>query len=183
MYADRVKMRGPSGWDGFRFTEKTRRLDGGIADIRKGITMKKFVKRVSVALASVTIAGVAVIGAGGAASAATSESIGHATSAQAGLQTLGGAAHHRGYLADRDDGHGGSRNGYSDDDHRGHDDRNLYADQGHRDDRRARHHQGQVRWDGRDLYRWDDGRWIDVTVYRHGALDRWYVDQVLAFER
>lgn len=38
----------------------------------------------------------------------------------------------------------------------------------------------EYRWDGHRLCRLEDGRWIDVTPYRHGVVDRWYVDQVIA---
>lgn len=40
--------------------------------------------------------------------------------------------------------------------------------------------QKEYRWDGHHLYRLVDGQWVDVTPYRHGVVDRWYVDQVIA---
>ncbi|MEV7992507.1 hypothetical protein AB0O67_11415 [Streptomyces sp. NPDC086077] len=127
--------------------------------------MKKLIKRLPIAAASVAVAAGAILGAGGTASAATPDT-----------------GHDRGAYQERDDGRDGHRARYSDDDHRDHY-RAWRYDHDHRDDARDRHHHVQYRWDGHRLHQLVDGRWIDVTPSRHGEVDRWYVDQVLAFAR
>ena len=108
--------------------------------------MKRFVRRISFVAASAVIAGGAVLGAGGVASAATSEPVGHAT------------CHHN----------------YG---------RGWHPIDGRGDPSRVRHREEGHRWDGHRLYRWDDGRWIDVTPYHNGRIDHWYLDQLLLAER
>ncbi|MEU8588987.1 hypothetical protein AB0C59_18590 [Streptomyces sp. NPDC048664] len=101
--------------------------------------MNRFVRRVPAALVSAAVVGGVVLGAGGAASAATSGPVAHdRTPAVA------------------------------------HEDRGV---------RGATHLEGRLRWDGHRLYVWNDGSWKDVTPVRHGGVDRWLVDQLLAAQR
>ncbi|MGW1544653.1 hypothetical protein ACWCPM_31285 [Streptomyces sp. NPDC002309] len=128
--------------------------------------MKNLIKRLPVAAASLALVGGAVLGAGGTASAAPMESAGH----------------DRGAYQERDDGHGVQGARYSDD--HGRDAQGTWRhDDDRRDDAWDRYHNVQYRWDGHRLHQLVDGRWFDVTPSRHGQVDRWYVDQVLAFER
>ncbi|MFE9629064.1 hypothetical protein [Streptomyces sp. NPDC006527] len=150
--------------------------------------MKTVIRRVSIAVASVAIAGGAILGAGGTASAATSQFAGHAPSSSIDDEPRGGhgddrhESYDRGSREERDDGRDGRRDRYSNDDHRDHH-RTWRYDSDHRGHEGGRHHTAQYRWDGHRLYRLLNGRWIDVTPYRHGAVDHWYVDQLLAFDR
>ncbi|MFJ4466516.1 hypothetical protein ACIP2X_03250 [Streptomyces sp. NPDC089424] len=129
------------------------------------MTMKNLVKRLPVVAASVALAGAAVLGAGGAASAATPERTGQ----------------DRGSYQERDDGHDALAVRHFDD-RRGHPGTWRHVDD-RRDGGWVWHHDVRYRWDGHRLHELVDGRWIDVTPTRHGEVDRWYVDQVLAFER
>ncbi|WP_371798164.1 hypothetical protein OG963_01015 [Streptomyces sp. NBC_01707] len=135
--------------------------------------MNRFVRRVSVAVASAAIAGGAILGAGGSASAATSSPIDHNRSSIVNPVNDGGRD---GYQAVRY-GHDGGRNdgwdGY----------RSWYTHDGHRDHHHGWHHQSHYRWDGHRLYVWDDGRWVDVTPFHNGSIDFWYVDQLLQDQR
>lgn len=122
--------------------------------------MKNLIKRLPVVAASVALAGGAVLGVAGTASA-----------------TPQNAGHDRGTHQERDDGYDVHGARYADD-HRTwrHDDR--------RDgDAWGGYHDVRYRWDGHRLHQLVEGRWIDVAPSRHGEVDRWYVDQVLAFER
>jgi hypothetical protein len=100
------------------------------------MTMNRLITRVVVAVASATIAGGAVVGAGSSAMAASQPV--HPTRSEAVSVATGAGA-----------------------------------------DSLQRYHQGAYRWDGHRLYRWIEDKWTDVTPLRHGAVDRWYVDQLL----
>jgi hypothetical protein len=135
-----------------RSRKEARRLKGGTAARHKEKIMKSFVRRVSVAVASAAIVGGAVLGAGGSASAATSGPIEHDRSSIVHAGNGGGRdghqadwyGHGRGYDRERDDGWDGYRGWYTYD--------------GHGDDLRGWHQEGQYRWDGHRLYVRDDGR-------------------------
>ncbi|MFD7437974.1 hypothetical protein [Streptomyces sp. NPDC059861] len=133
--------------------------------------MKRFIKRMSVVAASAAIAGGAVLTTGGTASAETSDGPGRLVSSSVRHESRDG--HDRDMRGERDDGRHGRRDHYRDwrydHDHRGHD--------------RSWHHEKQDRWDGHHSFRLVDGRWADVTPYAHVAVERWHMDQVLAFER
>ncbi|MFE9628519.1 hypothetical protein [Streptomyces sp. NPDC006527] len=133
--------------------------------------MKRFIKRMSVVAASAAIAGGAVLATGGTASAVTSDGPRHLVSSSVHNENRDG--HDRDMRGEHDDGRDGQRDHYRawryDHDHRGYD--------------RSWHHTTQYHWDGHRQFRLMDGRWADVTDYGHGATERWYVDQVFAFER
>ncbi|KAB2977533.1 hypothetical protein F8R89_00215 [Streptomyces sp. SS1-1] len=119
--------------------------------------MNTFAKRVSLAVASVAIAGGATLAAPGHAMAAS-----------------GNLGHHS-----ETDGRDDRRAWSADQAHPA-----LSAqERDHRWDERQRNNRTwdkvEYRWDGHRLYRLMDGRWIDVTPYRHGVVDRWYVDQLI----
>ncbi|WP_053763798.1 hypothetical protein [Streptomyces sp. AS58] len=137
------------------------------------MTMERFIKRVSVAVASVAIAGGTLLGAGGSASAATPQSVGHAPSSSTGSQLFGahGGDDGREWNHHRHSGH-----------HRGDHDRDRCGHGHHAVDQFTL--EGiTYRWDGHRLFRQIDGRWIDATPYRNGVVDRWYLDQLLTFGR
>ncbi|MFF4349953.1 hypothetical protein [Streptomyces sp. NPDC001530] len=149
--------------------------------------MKRFVRRVSIAAVSVAIAGGAVLGAGGSASAASGP-VEQTRSTAVGLQAgddrdgyyVEGFA--RGHDGERDDGRDGYRGWYSHD-ARGDHSRGWSLDDERRDDHRGSHPKRHYRWDGHRLYVRYEGRWVDVTPLRNGAVDRWYLDQVLLAQR
>lgn len=145
--------------------------------------MKRFVKRVSIGAASAAIAGVAVLGAGGSASAASGP-VEHirpaAVDVQAGDARDGYLAegYGRGQDRERDDGRDGLHGRYAHDDRQDH--RNgWYTGDERQDGRRGTHPERDNRWDGHRLYVRYEGRWVVVTPVGHDGVDRWYVDQVL----
>ncbi|RPE37964.1 hypothetical protein EDD90_0828 [Streptomyces sp. Ag109_O5-1] len=112
--------------------------------------MNKWIRRASIAVASTTLAGGALLGAGGSASAATaSEPVQHAQYSSAAFASGSDRATHRA------DGH----------------------QSGHHDDR-YRYRAGEERRDGRHLYVWDGHRWDEATTWYGVGGDRWYLDQV-----
>ncbi|MGW2937499.1 hypothetical protein ACWDA7_38075 [Streptomyces sp. NPDC001156] len=133
--------------------------------------MNRWIRRVSIALASAAMAGGALLGAGGSASAATaSASVERAQSSIAAFGTDGGRD---GY---RDDGYGSGHHGERGDG-RGH--RGWYTDDDRRRHHHGRHHHRRWEewWDGRHLYVWDGDRWVEVTWRPDVDVDRWYLDQ------
>jgi hypothetical protein len=139
--------------------------------------MNRLIRRVSIALASTALAGGALLGAGGSASAATaSEPAEHTQSSIAAFGTDGERDGYRddgyasGHHAERDDGRDGHRGWYTDDDSRGH--------------HPGRHHlhEWEQRWDDH-LYVWDGDRWVEVTSVRDVGVDRWYLDQLVLVQR
>ncbi|MFF4316947.1 hypothetical protein [Streptomyces sp. NPDC001507] len=135
--------------------------------------MNRWIRRVSIALASAAMAGGALLGAGGSASAATaSGSVERAQTSIAVFGTDGGRDGYRddgygsGHYGERGNGRAGDRGWYTDDDRRGH-------------HHHGRHHHrtGEEWWDGRHLCVWDGDRWVEVT-WRHDVdVDRWSWDQ------
>ncbi|MFJ9711792.1 hypothetical protein [Streptomyces sp. NPDC101234] len=114
--------------------------------------MNKWIRRASIAVASTALAGGALLGAGGSASAATApEPVQHAQSSSAAFAS-------------------GSDRG------------TLRADEyqnGHHDDRYQEHHRaGEERRDGRHLYVRDGHRRDETTTWYGVGGGRWYVDQV-----
>ncbi|MEU2620633.1 hypothetical protein ABZ642_21290 [Streptomyces sp. NPDC007157] len=113
--------------------------------------MNRWIRRVSVAVASTALAGGALLGAGGSASAAT-------TSGPAEHARTSAAAFVAGSDRDshREDGY---RSGH-------HGDQHFYRMQ-------------EERGDGSRLYAWDGHRWQEEVTARSGiGGDRWYLDQV-----
>lgn len=146
--------------------------------------MRRFVRRVSVAVASTAIVGGAVLGAGGSASAATSGPDEHGrSSVVASGHDEGRYGHDEGRYGHHADryGHGRGHDGERGDSWDGA--RGRYAHDGRQDDHRDRRHENRYRWDGHRLYVRDHGRWIDVTPFRNGRVDLWYVDQLLWDQR
>jgi hypothetical protein len=118
------------------------------------MTMKRSIRRVSIAVASMALVGGTVLGAGGSASAATARPTEHNRSS---VVTSVNDSGRDGRHADRH-GHGG-RHQTS---HR------LFRD-GHR----------LYFWDGHHLFVREDSRWIDATPLHNGSIDLWYVGQLL----
>lgn len=114
--------------------------------------MKTFLTRVSVALATVGLAGGAALGVSGSAYAA-SGSVEHARSSHVAVETGSGRDAHLGA-------------GYG------------LGHYGERDDGR---HQHRRHFRGAGHHQWVrvEGRWIDVTLLRNAGAGSWYVDQVL----
>ncbi|WP_143079058.1 hypothetical protein [Streptomyces monashensis] len=135
--------------------------------------MNRWIRRVSIAVASTALAGGALLGAGGSASAATApQRAEHTQSTIAAFATGGDRdgqredAYAGGYHGGQGDGSGAPRGWYSNDDR-----------QGHHDERR--HDRGwEERWDGRHLSVWDGHRWDEATTWFGVGGDRWYLDQV-----
>ncbi|MER7741912.1 hypothetical protein ABTX34_26945 [Streptomyces sp. NPDC096538] len=159
--------------------------------------MNTFARRVSLAVASVAIASGAALAAPGHAMAVSSVSEKHSTRISTSGRAEDDRVDHR-YVAraEHDERRDGNLGRHSETD--GRDDRRVRsADQTHRalsaQDRDHRWDERQpndrtwdkveYRWDGHRLYRLVDGRWIDVTPYRHGVVDRWYVDQLIMAQR
>jgi hypothetical protein len=132
----------------------------GIAAHHMEMTMNKWIKRVSTAVASTALAGGALLGVSGTASAATASAPGeHTQTAITAFATSGDrakgyqSAHHEA----QDDSWGAPRGWYTNDDRQG--------------------HYGEERWNGSHLYVWDGYRWDEAATYRVSA-ERWYLDQV-----
>lgn len=125
--------------------------------------MNRLITRVVVAVVSATIAGGAVVGAGSSAMAASQPV--HPTRSEAVSVATGVGADSPAYGRVPAGRRSEARDGY----------RAWHSLQGY--------HQGAYRWDGHRLYQWIEDRWIDVTPLRHGAVDRWYVDQLLLAQR
>ncbi|MGW7540357.1 hypothetical protein ACWGKQ_04430 [Streptomyces sp. NPDC054770] len=128
--------------------------------------MNTWIRRVSIAVASTTVAGGALLGAVGSASAATASGPAeHTRSSVTGLATGSARDGHRedgyesGHHGEQDDGWDALR-GRSDND-----DRHHYLSQ-------------EERRDGRHLYVWDGHRWQQTTTRYGVGDDRWYLDQV-----
>ncbi|WP_432100798.1 hypothetical protein [Streptomyces sp. WAC 04229] len=162
--------------------------------------MNAFAKRISLAVVSVAIAGGAALGTAGVASAAPTAPSEHGRVSTSGFQGGEGRAeaeadrggHFREYRTERGDHREDSRGRYSASDRR--DDRRFETtdrdhrgrtgqDRDHHYDRNWNQVELEYRWDGHHLYRLVDGRWVDVTPYRHGVVDHWYVDQLIAAQR
>lgn len=160
------------------------RLTGGIEAHYKETTMRRWIRRVSLALASTAMASGALVGAGGSASAAASEPL---ERTQSSISTFGTDGGRNGYRDHRDDGYGIGHHGERDDwrdEHRG-----SYADGELRGHHRGRHHhhEREERRDGHHRYVRYGDRWVEVTS-RPGAgvgvgIDRWYLDQLLLVQR
>ncbi|MER5915493.1 hypothetical protein ABT124_34925 [Streptomyces sp. NPDC001982] len=137
--------------------------------------MNRWIRRVSIALASTAMAGGALLGAGGSASAATApQPVEHTQSSIAAFGTDDG------HDGNRDDGYGSSPHGERDDDRDGHG--GWYTDDDHRGDHHGRwyhHRTWEERWDGRHLYVWNGYRWVEVTSWRGVGVDCWYQDQLV----
>ncbi|MGW8800659.1 hypothetical protein ACWGN9_26815 [Streptomyces sp. NPDC055775] len=139
--------------------------------------MNRLVRRVSIALASTVMAGGALLGAGGSASATASKPVEHTQSSIGAFGTDGGRDGYRshgygsGYRGERDDGRGGHRGWYTDNDRRG------------RHHVRHHHRKWEERWDGRHLYVWDGDRWVEVTSWRGIGVDRWHPNQLVPVQR
>ncbi|MFL4908397.1 hypothetical protein ACJ6WF_35665 [Streptomyces sp. MMS24-I2-30] len=126
--------------------------------------MNRWIRRVSVGLASAALAGGAVLGAGGAASAAVSQPV-QETHAQPAQHAQVTAAALRtgddriGYHGDRyGNGYGyGYGNGYG----------ISWPGQPNY----------SARWDGRHAYFWDGNGWNQVTPWRGIGATQWYVNQ------
>lgn len=175
----------------FRIAEQghgSDRLLGGIAARYKETTMRRWIRRVSIALASTAMAGGALVGAGGSASAAASEPL---ERTQSSIVTFGTDGGRNGYRDHRDDGYGIGHHGERDgrrDERRG-----SYTDgelRGHHHDRHH-HHEREERRDGHHRYARHGDRWVKVTS-RPGVgvgigvgvgVDRWYLDQLLLVPR
>lgn len=132
----------------------------GVAAHHKEMTMNKWIKRVSTAVASTALAGGALLGVSGTASAATASAPGEHTQTAITAFTTGGdrangyqSAHHNA----QDDSWGTPRGWYTNDNRQG--------------------HYGEERWNGSRLYVWDGYRWDEATTYRVST-ERWYLDQV-----
>ncbi|MFE4962960.1 hypothetical protein [Streptomyces sp. NPDC056660] len=128
--------------------------------------MNTWIRRVSIAVASTAVAGGALLGAGGSASAATAPGPAeHPRSSVAALATGSDRDGHRedGYESrhhgEQDDGWDAPRNWSKNDD------RHHYRTQ-------------EERRDGRHLYVWDGHRWQEKTTRYGVGDDRWYLDQV-----
>ncbi|MEV6766343.1 hypothetical protein AB0N16_38110 [Streptomyces sp. NPDC051105] len=135
--------------------------------------MNTWIRRVSIAVASTALAGGALLGAGGSASAATDP--GPAEHTRTSIATLATGSdrdghredgHESGHHGEQDDGWDAPRGWYKSDDR-----------QDHRDDRIHRHTQEERR-DGRHLYVWDGHRGQETTARYGVGGDRWYLDQV-----
>ncbi|MFE9613884.1 hypothetical protein [Streptomyces sp. NPDC006012] len=112
--------------------------------------MNRWIRRVSVGLASAALAGGAVLGAGGAASAAVSQPV-RAPHAQP-------AQHTQAVALRTDEGRiGYYGNGYG----------IGWSGQ----------HDYSTRWDGHRAYIWDGNGWVKVTPWRGVVATQWYVDQ------
>ncbi|MBX7554795.1 hypothetical protein ABZX95_45535 [Streptomyces sp. NPDC004232] len=135
--------------------------------------MNRWIRRVSIAVASTALAGGALLGASGSASAATApDPAEHTQSSIAAFATGSDRDDHRedgygsGHHAEQDNGWDAPRGWYTNDDGQGHHD--------------GRHHYRtwEERWDGRHLYVWDGHRWEEATTWYGVGGDRWYLDQV-----
>ncbi|GAA3044298.1 hypothetical protein [Streptomyces glomeratus] len=133
--------------------------------------MKRLTRHARIAVASAVLTGGAVLGTGGAASAAVMEGAAHSQAATVTVQ--------RGIRDDHDAGgygYGRLQEGEYDD--------GWYSYGGRftTDGRPGHQHHGygvSDRWDGRDRYVRFDGRWIDVSLLRAYGAGRWYTDQLL----
>jgi hypothetical protein len=135
--------------------------------------MNTWIRRVSITVASTALAGGALLGAGGSASAATtSQPAEHTRPSIATLTTGSDRDGHRedryesGHHGEQNDGWDAPRGWYKSDDR-----------QGHRDDRHHYRTQEERR-DGRHLYVWDGHRWQETTARYGVSGDRWHLDQV-----
>ncbi|MEV6057021.1 hypothetical protein [Streptomyces sp. NPDC052107] len=132
--------------------------------------MKRLTTRVRAAVASAAIAGGALLGTGGPASAAVAEPVAHSKVAGTvpendGRVGYSAGGHVRGHEGERDDGWSGYRG--------------RQAVGNRPDHQHDQLRKGKQRWDGHGLYVWYEGRWIDVTLVREAAgVDRWYADQL-----
>lgn len=119
--------------------------------------MNRLIRRVLITLAPVTLAGGALLGVGGSASAATaSKPMEHAQSSIAAFGT-----------GERDDGWHAHRGWHRDDDHRRH----------------HHHRKWEQRWDGHRLYVWSGDGWVEVSSLRDVDIDGWYLDQLVLAQR
>ncbi|MGW7426167.1 hypothetical protein ACWGJB_40240 [Streptomyces sp. NPDC054813] len=135
--------------------------------------MNKWIKRVSTAVASTALAGGALLGVSGTASAATTSAPGeHTQSAITAFATSGDradryqSAHHEA----QDDRWGAPRGWYTNDDRQGH-----YGEE--RWNGSHAYVWDGYRWNGSHVYVWDGYRWNEATTYRVSA-ERWQLDQV-----
>ncbi|MGW2963876.1 hypothetical protein ACWDGI_36195 [Streptomyces sp. NPDC001220] len=136
--------------------------------------MNRWIRRVSVAVASTALAGGALLGAGGSASAATTSGpTEHARSSAAALAAVSDRdSHHEdgdrsGHHGEYGDGWDAPRGWYKNDDRQGH------------HDGRHHHRTQDERGYGSHRYAWDGHRWQEEATTRSGISgDRWYLDQV-----
>ncbi|MQY34597.1 hypothetical protein SRB17_25670 [Streptomyces sp. RB17] len=136
--------------------------------------MSRLIRRISIAVATTALAGGALLGAGGSASATTaSQPVQHTMSS---IAAFGTGSERDG---NRDDGFGLGRQEERGDRWDG--SRGSYRDDDRRDHYHGRHpHQtkGEERRLGHHLYAWNGNRWIEVTSWRDVSADRWYLDQL-----
>jgi hypothetical protein len=125
------------------------------------MTMNKWIKRVSTAVASTALAGGALLGVSGTASAATAPAPGEHTHSAATAYTTSG---------DRTDGHQTTHHAAQDDSWGA--PRGWYTN----GDRQA--HYGQERWNGGHAYVWNGYRWNETTTWYRVSAARWHLDQV-----
>ncbi|MFD3588113.1 hypothetical protein [Streptomyces sp. NPDC058683] len=135
--------------------------------------MNTWIRRVSIAVASTALAGGALLGAGGSASAATAS--GPAEHTRSSIVALATGSDHdshsetgyeSGHHGEQDDGWDAPRGWYTNDDRQGHDaDQHPYRTQ-------------EERRDGHHLYVWDGHRLQKTTTRYSAGADRWYLDQV-----
>ncbi|MCF1510457.1 hypothetical protein [Streptomyces glomeratus] len=135
--------------------------------------MNSWIRRVPIALASVAMAGGALLGAGGSASAATAAGpVDHTQSSIAAFGTGDGRDDYR------NDGHA-SGQGKRDDDRDAH--RGWHTDDDRRGHHHGRHHhrRWEKRWVGHHLYVWNGHRWVEVTSWHDAGVGCWYLDQLV----
>ncbi|MEU1630823.1 hypothetical protein ABZ746_37375 [Streptomyces sp. NPDC020096] len=137
--------------------------------------MNKPMRRITGAAVSAAIAGGAILGASGSASAATLGADRHDPSPTIVVQAVSG---------ERLDGgeHGGwYRHGYDHGQHYGWDGHRgwHYSKDRHGDWYWYSYDRGQnYRWDGHRLYRWHEDRWIIVIQVHEYGISQWYLDQL-----
>jgi hypothetical protein len=149
------------------------RRAGKIAAHHREMTMNTWIRRVSIAAASTALAGGALLGAGGSASAATASGPAEHTRPSIAAPATGSARDgHRedryrsGHHGEQDDGRDAPRGWYKNDDRQGH------------HDARHDHRTQQERRDGRHLHVRDGHRRAEATTWYGVGSDRWYLDQV-----
>jgi hypothetical protein len=139
--------------------------------------MNRLARRIAMATASVAVAGGAILGAGGSASAATPGAGQHVSSLAVNAQAVDLKIDSHPLVP-------GSNGGRRLDDNS-----QDYRWDGYRGWHHAENHHGHwywynhehgqdYRWDGLTLYRWSDGHWVtDIQLREYGA-DFWHVDQL-----
>jgi hypothetical protein len=146
------------------------RPGGGIAPRHEEMTMNRWVRRVSVPLASTVAAGGVLLGAGGVASAADSQPVAHTHAAPTAAPAVAVRT-----AAIRTDG---QRVGYHDNQYGD----GRYGNSRYGNGRFANIGYGQggsgERWTGHRQYVWDGSRWDEVTPWRGAAVDHWYLGEV-----